>query len=70
MRHIPGVSDRTQLDFRSQRFRAYANALARMTGCPLVACREELFIAEGDAAEAYMVLLEKPCAQVPGADAH
>ena len=43
-------------DFRSPRFRDQALALARMTGRPLQACRQELFIAEGDAVEAYMVL--------------
>lgn len=46
-------------DFRSQRFRDQAQALARMTGLPLVLCRQELFIAEGDAVEAYMVLEER-----------
>lgn len=46
-------------DFRSDRFRDQALALARMTGCPLALCRQELFIAEGDAAEAYMVLEER-----------
>lgn len=70
MRNMADISDRTQLDFRSQRFRAYANALARMTACPLGACRQELFIAEGDAAEAYQVLLEKACAAAPWVDAH
>ena len=46
-------------DFRSPRFRDQALALARMTGCTLALCRQELFIAEGDAVEAYMVLEER-----------
>ena len=33
-----------------------ALALARLTGCTLELCRQELFIAEGDAAEACEVL--------------
>lgn len=56
-------------DFRSPRFRDQAQALARMTGLPLVLCRQELFIAEGDAVEAYMVLEERhrmpPAGQSP-----
>lgn len=45
------------LDFRSKRFAADALALAQLTGQPLDLCRQELFIAEGDAAEAFLVLL-------------
>ena len=33
-----------------------ARALVRLTGCTLDLCRQELFIAEGDAAEACEVL--------------
>ena len=44
------------LDFRSRRFAVDALALARLTGCTLELCRQELFIAEGDAAEACAVL--------------
>jgi len=47
-----------QVDFRSSRFRDLACALARMTGCALESCRQELFIAEGDAVEAYQVLVQ------------
>ena len=43
-------------DFRSRRFIVDALALARLTHRPLDLCRQELFIAEGDAAEACMVL--------------
>ena len=46
-------------DFRSSRFEDQALALMRMTGCAIVLCRQELFIAEGDAVEAYMVLEER-----------
>ena len=45
------------MDFRSERFAVDALALARLTGRPLDVCRQELFIAEGDTAEACMVLL-------------
>ena len=44
------------LDFRSRRFAVDARALVRLTGCTLDLCRQELFIAEGDAAEACEVL--------------
>lgn len=54
-------------DFRSTRFRDQALALARMTGRPLQACRQELFIAEGDAVEAYMVLERQQHALQPAA---
>ena len=57
----------TDWDFRSDRFRDQALALARMTGCPLVECRQELFIAEGDAVEAFMVLEERRGALAPAA---
>lgn len=43
-------------DFRSPRFVMDARALQRLTGCPLALCRQELFIAEGDALEAYQSL--------------
>jgi hypothetical protein len=57
-------------DFRSPRFRDQAVALVRMTGCPLVLCRQELFIAEGDAVEAYMVLEERYAKRERPEDAH
>ena len=44
------------LDFRSKRFAVDARALVRLTGRTLDLCRQELFIAEGDAAEACEVL--------------
>ena len=50
------------MDFRLARFRDQAGALARMTGCPLVVCRQELFIAEGDAVEAFMMLEQRHAA--------
>jgi hypothetical protein len=51
--------DQAGMDFRSVRFRDQACALARMTGCPLALCRQELFIAEGDAVEAFLVLEQR-----------
>ena len=57
-------------DFRSVRFRDQAKALARMTGCPLALCRQELFIAEGDAVEAYMVLEERKQVARSGENPH
>ena len=45
------------MDFRSERFAVDALALARLSGQPLEVCRQELYIAEGNAAEALMVLL-------------
>jgi len=57
-------------DFRSPRFRDQALALARMTGLPLVLCRQELFIAEGDAVEAHMVLEERHCSPPAGQASH
>lgn len=49
-------------DFRSPRFVMDARALQRLTGCTLVLCRQELFIAEGDALEAWQVLVGHPAA--------
>jgi hypothetical protein len=42
------VSDDQTFDFRSPRFCADALTLARTTGRSLAACRQDLFIAEGD----------------------
>lgn len=42
------VSEDQPFDFRSARFYADALSLARTTGRSLVACRQALFIAEGD----------------------
>lgn len=47
------VSDNQNFDFRSARFCADALTLARTTGRPLAACRQDLFIAEGDMALAF-----------------
>jgi len=44
-------------DFRSHRFDVDARTLARVTGCSLVACRQELFVAEGDMGLAHELLL-------------
>jgi hypothetical protein len=57
-------------DFRSPRFRDQALALARMTGLPLVLCRQELFIAEGDSVEAYRVLEERHRSPPAGQASH
>ena len=45
-------------DFRSERFAADAQTLARTTGCALVDCRQELFMAEGDMTLAYELLTD------------
>ncbi len=47
------VSDNQTFDFRSARFSADALTLARTTGRALAACRQDLFIAEGDMALAF-----------------
>ena len=44
-------------DFRSHRFDVDAVALARLTGCSLVACRQQLFMAEGDMGLAHELLV-------------
>lgn len=44
-------------DFRSSRFAADASTLVRTTGRSLARCRQELFIAEGDMALAYIWLV-------------
>ena len=44
-------------DFRSLRFQDDACALARATGCDMELCRQELFIAQGDARLALDALL-------------
>lgn len=56
MNHIQGCVEASLFDFRLKRFAVDAQALTRLTGCPLELCRQELFIAEGDAAEACEVL--------------
>lgn len=68
--HWQPISEHADWDFRSTRFRDQALALARMTGCPLVLCRQELFIAEGDAVEAYMVLEERFAQRLPEPGRH
>ena len=47
------------LDFRSQAFRNAALMLVQTTRCSLVLCRQELFIAEGDMAQARAALLAR-----------
>lgn len=44
-------------DFRSQAFSDAAQALMQSTGCTLQLCRQELFIAEGDAENSYLALI-------------
>ena len=44
-------------DFRCDRFAADAQTLARTTGCSLVDCRQELFMAEGDMTLAFELLV-------------
>ena len=45
------------LDFRSSAFRDAAHALVQSTGCTLLLCRQALFMAEGAAEDAHVVLL-------------
>ena len=52
------------LDFRSQAFKDAAQALVQSTGCTLLLCRQELFIAEGDAENCYLALLAHKSAAV------
>lgn len=44
-------------DFRSAAFRDAAHDLVQSTGCALVLCRQELFMAEGNAEDAYVALM-------------
>jgi hypothetical protein len=44
-------------DFRSPAFRDAAHDLVQSTGCTLVLCRQELFMAEGNAEDAYEALM-------------
>lgn len=44
-------------DFRSRKFCDDAYILTHTTGRSLESCRQELFLAEGDVAEAYAVLV-------------
>lgn len=46
-------------DFRSPLFRDTALMLVQTTGCSLVLCRQELFIAEGDTELAYGALMAR-----------
>lgn len=50
------------LDFRSQAFHDAAVILAQTTGCSLMLCRQELFIAEGDIVQAGAGLLARKTA--------
>ncbi len=50
---LASVNDDQPFDFRSSRFCADALSLARTTGRSLAACRQELFIAEGDMVQAF-----------------
>lgn len=59
---MPQAVAQLPLDFRSPQFVDSAQALQRLTGCPLAQCRQELFIAEGDAVEAWQVLVGDPAA--------
>mgnify|MGYP003382494773 CR=1 FL=1 len=53
MTYFESVIDGQTFDFRSSRFCADALSLARTTGRSLAACRQDLFIAEGDMALAF-----------------
>ena len=62
---IPGLSVPSELpcgeiapfDFRSRHFDVDARTLARVTGYSLVACRQQLFMAEGDMVLAHELLV-------------
>lgn len=45
---IPITVTNPPFDFRSSHFEESARQLAQQTGAPLEACREQLFITEGD----------------------
>jgi hypothetical protein len=47
----------TSFDFRSHRFAMDAFTLARVSGCSLAACRQHLFMAEGDMGLAHEMLV-------------
>jgi hypothetical protein len=51
------VSEEQPFDFRSPRFCADALSLVRTTGRSLAACRQDLFIAEGDMVLAFSWLV-------------
>jgi len=53
----PSLAHCESFDFRSSRFCADAQTLARTTGRPLTECRQELFMAEGDMAMAHELLM-------------
>ena len=57
-------------DFRSRQFGVDALTLARVTGHSLVACRRELFMAEGDMALAFELLIAGYGAQPAQAASH
>lgn len=52
------ASEPEPFDFRSTRFAIDALTLARATGCSLADCRQELFMAEGDMALAFELLVD------------
>jgi hypothetical protein len=52
-------------DFRSARFERDASWLARISGCALWRCRQELFIADGQTSDALLALGVTP---LPPAD--
>ena len=66
----PPPAQAPPFDFRSPQFALTALALQRLTGCSLVRCRQELFIAEGDAVEAWQVLVGRPVADSPQGTLH
>ena len=51
------------MDFRSQAFSDAALLLVQTTGCSLMVCRQELFIAETDMEQAYEVLVARRAAE-------
>ena len=53
MKLVESACDEQTFDFRSSRFCSDAQTLARTTGRSLAACRQDLFIAEGDMALAF-----------------
>lgn len=64
------IAETPSFDFRAPRFDVDARTLARVTGCSLVACRQQLFMAEGDMGLAHMLLVSGYDAQEPEPTLH
>lgn len=58
------------MDFRSQAFRDAALMLVQTTGCSLMLCRQELFIAEADMEQAYEALVARKACEAAELRSH